>query len=221
MFWKPREERKHRLPREPQDKGNSASLRCAVGLLDALRAMDPCDWRGEHDAWRDLMNACKAEGIACEDFVAWSIGDPVYRADGQSIRREWKSLRAQHGGALWAALKARGIKVNGKGNAAGPSLYPEGPLVAKARTRNLQHRTSGLLDWLGREPSEQRLFNVACVFGEIVDEGRMKVGVAAKLLEGACRGNGLCKLLGADGVRRTIANGLRHVEEKVLAEEEC
>jgi hypothetical protein len=36
-------------------------------------------------------------------------------------------------------------------------------------------------------------------------------------LEKAARRNGLWKAIGPDRVRRTIANGLRHVEEKVLA----
>jgi hypothetical protein len=44
--------------------------------------------------------------------------------------------------------------------------------------------------------------------------------VTMQLLEADAKGCGLWKQLGAEGVRRTIANGLRHVEEKVLAAEE-
>jgi hypothetical protein len=104
MFWQPRDDvgPSQKVPKDKRGSLAPYARTDAGGLLDALRAMDPCDWRGQHDAWRDLMNACKAEGIACEDFVSWSVGDPVYAHDGQSIRREWKSLRAQHGGALWA-----------------------------------------------------------------------------------------------------------------------
>jgi hypothetical protein len=84
---------------------------CGGGLLDALRQMDPCDWNGEHDDWRDLMGACKAVGIDREDFVAWSIGDPVYRNEAAHIRHEWGTLWAEHGGAFYKALSQRGIKV--------------------------------------------------------------------------------------------------------------
>ncbi len=127
---------------------------------------------------------------------------------------------AKHSGALFAALKEAGIKVTSRGSKAGT---PEVPLVATSTskpaftpTRNLQHRTSGLLDWLDREPCEQRLFGVACVFAEIVAERRLKVGAAYKLLIGACWSNGLRKLLGKEGVKRTIDRAFRRVEVKLL-----
>jgi hypothetical protein len=81
-------------------------------LTSALRKMDVRDWRGEHDEWFALMAACAYFGITCDDFVAWSISDPYYASDGALIRRKWRSLKPKHGGALMAALKARGIKVN-------------------------------------------------------------------------------------------------------------
>ena len=65
------------------------------------------------------------------------------------------------------------------------------------------------------------LFWLACIFGEVMAEcKRPTVSVAVKLLEGAAKESGLWQRIGADEVRRTIANGLRHVEEKVLATEE-
>ena len=43
--------------------------------------------------------------------------------------------------------------------------------------------------------------------------------MAQTLLIGAAQGNGLWRKLGKEGVKRTIANGLRHVEEKLLETE--
>ena len=57
--------------------------------------------------------------------------------------------------------------------------------------------------------------------GEVMAECKKPTpSVAVKLLVGAAKDSGLWRQLGADEVRRTIANGLRHVEEKVLATEE-
>jgi hypothetical protein len=186
----------------------------------ALRKLDPIAWRNNNGSeegylgWLALMSACKAAGIAVEDFVEWSTQDPHYANDGEVIARKWESVEPKHDGVLRAALKKAGINIKAKEGKESVGV----PLVAKPTpTRNLVHRTSALLDWLDREPTEQRLFNVACVFDEIVAERKMKVDVAMKLLKSACGGNGLRKLLGEDGVRRTIANGLRHVEEKLLA----
>jgi hypothetical protein len=225
MFWRPRDGAAQKVPKD-KAKGLLFPARAAsdvAGLLEALRAMDPCDWRGEHDAWRDLMNACKAEGIACEDFVSWSVGDPHYAHDGQSIRREWKSLRAQHGGALWAALKARGIKV--QTGAKRPSLYPRVPSgKAQSQTGSTRGavdwrlRFNGIRDWLKHNRTEGDLFSASCLVAEIMAQHqRPKPSTAMDLLERDAKDNGLLKAIGPDRVRRTIANGLRHVEEKVLA----
>ena len=220
VFRKPRDGASQKVP---QDKARHVAPPCVPrdvdGLLEALRAMDPCDWRGEHDAWRDLMNACKAEGIDREDFVAWSVGDPMYRADGRAIRREWKSLRAEHGGALSAALKARGIKVRRETN--GPSLYPEVPFgkphQPSARI-DWRLRFNGTMRWLEQNTSEEDLFSATCLVAEIMAQnGKPKPSIAVMFLEKAAKQNGLWKAIGPDRVHRTIANGLRHVEEKVLA----
>lgn len=70
-----------------------------------------------------------------------------------------------------------------------------------------------------REPA---LFRGACTCAEIIGERRWKLtpGVARDLLESSARVCGLWKEIGGDEVRRTIGNGLRHVEEKILATEE-
>ena len=82
-----------------------------ASLTEALFELDPHEWRSEHDAWLSLANGCKFEGISEDDFVAWSLQDEMYRHDEGLIRRKWHSLSPTHGGALWAALAAHGIKV--------------------------------------------------------------------------------------------------------------
>jgi hypothetical protein len=77
------------------------------------------------------------------------------------------------------------------------------------------------LRWLQRNTTKDDLFSASCLFAEIMAEhGRPTVSDTMRLLEQAAQDNGLIKLLGKDGVRWQIANGLAHVEEKVLAETE-
>ena len=70
VFWKARDQQvtgpQHK---EKKERPHSSQHVAVKGLLAALRAMDPCDWRGEHDEWLKLMTACQYEGIRCEDFV--------------------------------------------------------------------------------------------------------------------------------------------------------
>jgi hypothetical protein len=196
-------------------------------LTDALFALDAQDWRGRHDEWLSLANACKFEGIAEDDWVEWSLGDPMYRADERVIRRKWKSLTPAHGGALWAALKAAGIKVD-RGSSAKPSLNDAVPLHPTSGaglrhsfhepTRHLNNRLSSLYDWLNADLTEQGLFKVACIFAGIIAEGLLEPSIAVKLLEANCWQ--LCKQMGADQFRVTIARAFRHVEEKILKESE-
>ena len=191
-------------------------------LTAALWQLDARDWRGEYNAWFQLATACRFLGIGCADFVEWSTSDPVYAADARRIERIWKSTKPLHGGAFWAALAERGIKVTAEGRprATGSSLYlggtSEAATTSPVVTRDLRHRTSALLAWLARQPSEGALFSVACVFAEIIAEGRLKPSVAHDLLKSAAQSNGLWRELGAESCKRSIANGLRHVEEKLL-----
>ena len=184
-------------------------------LTAALWEMDATDWRGDYDGWFHLAGACQAVGIPKVEFVRWSASDPVYAADGRMVERIWDSAAARHGGALWKALADRGIRIGRS-----PSLYPRVPLEPRTSqspfspTINLQRRTNGLISWLLREPSAERLFNVACVFAEIVAEGKLPVGIAQKLLWNNC--TGLRKAIGDDEFQRTLANAFRRIEEKVL-----
>jgi Bifunctional DNA primase/polymerase, N-terminal len=227
MFWKARGDglplpQGNRINKKTRGEGPLPLPVAVGGASDALFALEPKDWRNRHDDWLALMNGAKAAGIERDDFVAWSLGDPYYDGHAELIARKWDSLTPRHAGAFMAALKAARIKLqrtqrngcsslfidevpSGRGHRSKPAFTP---------TRDIRDRTNGLLAWLAREPSERRLFDVACVFAEIVAEGRIKVGVATQLLESACGLTGLRKMLGPEEARRTIVNGLRHVEEK-------
>jgi Bifunctional DNA primase/polymerase, N-terminal/Primase C terminal 2 (PriCT-2) len=183
---------------------------------EALHQLDPCAWRGEHDEWFALLMGAKAAGIACDDFVEWSIGDPEYADDAEIIRVKWNSIEPRHPGAFLRALKDAGIKLNKN------KVLPAGgpPHQGHTPTISLRSRTDGLRAWLAKDPTDDRLFTVAATFGEIILEKRIQRWVANDLLEGACQANGLWKLLGPDRCRLTIANGFRHVEEKFLGERE-
>jgi hypothetical protein len=191
------------------------------GWTEALFKLDPVGWRNSNGSaegylgWLKLMMACKAVGIGLADFTRWSTQDPVYANDGDVIARKWKSVKAEHGGALSAALKEAGVKVDGRGR----ELNAEEPLRGRSTpTRNWRSRLECTCNALERNPTEPMLFWAACVFGEVMHECKKPTPtVAMKLLEQSAKDCGLWKTLGRDGVRRTIANGLRYVEEKVLA----
>jgi hypothetical protein len=180
-------------------------------LTAALWEMDPVDWRGDYDGWFGLLVACQAAGISKREWLKWCASDPVYAADGGAVERMWDAAKPRHAGALYKALSERGIRIGNE-----RSLYSEVPR-RPTPTRNLQDRTRYHIAYFNRSPSEQRLFDVACSFAEMVAEGRLKIGMAQKLLW-----NNLTrfrKSIGDDEFQRTIANAFRHVEEKMLSEE--
>jgi hypothetical protein len=225
MFWRPRDDvgtkrdpdnkRSAPAPDVPAPDVPAPDVALVPDLTAALRKIDPRDYRGEHDAWLALMSACQAVGIEREDFVAWSVGDPQYAHDGHLIRRKWRSLKPRHGGVLYAALAERGVKVS-------PVIVRD-PLRERqgerpTPTRNWRSRLECTCNALEQNPTEPMLFWAACIFAEVMAEcKRPTPSVAATLLEQSAKTCGLWKTLGKDGVRRTIANGLRHVEEKMLA----
>jgi Bifunctional DNA primase/polymerase, N-terminal len=208
--------------RTPQDKekplrevGHEVGV-VVAGVAAALAKMDAVDWRGDYPGWFALLTACQFVGVGREEFVRWSLRDPHYAADRREIERIFDSAKPKHGGALYKALSERGIKISAKRS----PLYLRGPMGASGPTIDVRDRTRGLVAWLKREPTDDRLFRVAATFGEIILEKRIQRWVANDMLEGACQANGLWKLLGPDRCKRTIANGYRHVEEKVLGERE-
>ena len=194
----------------------------AADCTAALRQLDPRDFR-EYAEWFALMAGASWVGIGERDWVDWSTSDPHYAADGPIIRKMWRKLNPQHGGAFWAALKAGGIKLTHKGplinevpsEASCPSFNPK-------PTRNLVRRLDAIQRTIERAQGSDRervLFNGACTCAEIIAERRWKLtpSNAMALLESSAKVNGLWRDIGADEVRRTIANGLRWVEEKLLA----
>jgi hypothetical protein len=92
-----------------------SSHRCRDGLTEALMKLDPRAWNGEFKDWLALMTACRFVGIDREDFIGWSTGDPDYANDGDEIARLWEHTKPIHGGALFKALSAAGIKHRAKG----------------------------------------------------------------------------------------------------------
>ncbi len=224
MFWKPREvgSRKREPINKDREEHTAAARADAVvvaGLTDGLFALDPIDWRGCHDEWLSLMNAAKWLGIAEDDFVQWSLGDPVYAADERVIRRKWRSLSPAHGGALYAALSAAGIKIAG----AKRSLIDGHPLPASSDaqgrkrqpTRNWQSRVNTVCDALRRKQDPDCLFWAGCRIGEVmIDTKKPKPSIARALLEAACprlRGE-----IGAEEIRRIITNAFDEVESEEL-----
>jgi hypothetical protein len=190
------------------------------GWTEALFKLDPVCWRNSDGSaegylgWLKLMMACKAVGIGLADFTRWSTQDQVYANDADVIARKWNSVRAEHGGALSAALKEAGIKVDGRGR----EISAEEPLRERStKTRNWRSRLECTCNALERNPTEPMLFWAACVFAEVMDECKKPTSsIAVKLLEGSAKACGLTRLLGREGVRQTITNGLHHVEQQIL-----
>ena len=180
---------------------------------EALRKLDPCEWRGEHDEWFRLLMGCKAAGIECEDFVEWSIGDPDYANDAEVIRVKWNSVEPIHAGAFFAALRDQGIKLHRTG-----FCFAEVSHTARAKPKfkssfSPRARLAGIERKLDRDGREPLLFWSACEAAEMVAEGWPERKVAIHLLEQCCKANGLWSALGPKGCKETIENGFRHVEE--------
>ena len=170
------------------------------------------------------MAACAYVGITCADFVAWSVSDPYYARDGALIRRKWRSLKPRHGGALMAALKARGIKVR----RASGRLIDEVPLTEPStdprseqlNLRRADARINSTISAIDSDPTERCLFWASCQCAEIVHECKLSPTQIAELIAANVSLTPLRKTLGKEGIRRTIANAFRHVEEKLLGETE-
>jgi Bifunctional DNA primase/polymerase, N-terminal/Primase C terminal 2 (PriCT-2) len=191
----------------PADVTNAASL------TEALFALDPCEWRYRHDDWLALAMACKAVGISCREFVRWSVADPVYAADQRRIERKWHSFEGRHGGALYAALAAHGVKVSAKLNAeraliAGVPTSPRAVSRSATKSPSLQSRSNGLIGWLARNATGDGLFSAACLFAEL----RVTQDATTKLVNANLPS--LRKALGAAEFTRQIARAYARIEGK-------
>jgi hypothetical protein len=220
MFRKPRGDSK-RVPinktREEHAPAQDAVM--VAGLTDGLFAPDPEGWRGCHDEWLSLMNAAKWLGIAEDDFVQWSLGDPMYGADERVIRRKWRSLTPAHGGALYAALSAAGIKVDGAKrrliDGLPLSAKTEGKVRTRQPTRNWLSRVNTVCDTLRGKQDADCLFWAGCRIAEVMIDTKKPIpSVARALLEAACPR--LRKAIGVDEVRRIITNAFHEVEKEEL-----
>jgi len=211
------------LKRDRHSKPSSLHIRVeGVGVLSKL---NPCDWR-DHDRWLRLMMSCHAAGIEREAFVRWSISDPQYAGDGDVIARRWDSLRA--GGGVSAAFlltavrraKAHSTRSTHSREALSVAVPSEEQHSPFPPTRNVLRRLDAIRRSVERTRGSARepaLFYAACSLAEIIAEGKLKPSAASDLLKGYALGCGLWKDLGAEGCRATIANGFRHVEEKLLS----
>ena len=77
-----------------------------------LARLDPESFR-DHDRWLSLMMACHhaSAGEACDEFVAWCAGDPLYADDGPEVAYRWDSLRGQGVGlgTLYMFMREAGV----------------------------------------------------------------------------------------------------------------
>jgi hypothetical protein len=186
-------------------------------LTSALRQLPVEDWRGKHDEWLELLIACKHVGVTLADFTQWCVGDPHYADDADIIERKWHSVVTKHGGALWRELSKRKIRVG-----QGDNEFVEVP-ITNARSnfqpsRSPDARLNYISKKISTNPTERALFSWACLAAEIVHECKRKPSQITQMLVGATMGTPLWETLGRDGIRRTIANAFRHVEEKYLTE---
>ena len=70
-------------------------------LSDMLACLDPSDF-ASNDSWIQLAMACHAAtgGEGREEFVEWSVSDPEYSGQEETIRMRWDSFK---GGGITAA----------------------------------------------------------------------------------------------------------------------
>jgi hypothetical protein len=181
----------------------------AGGLTAALQQMDPCEWRGEHDLWFELLMGAKYVGISLDDFVEWSTQDPDYADDGEIIAKKWHSIEPAHGGAFWRELSARGIKVKHTS-----ARLPSSPLKRQA-TINWWARLTSVLDKLRNKPDGDMLFWTACKVAETTaDTGKPKHSVAVDLLAAAVN-----PMIARDEALRVISNACDWIEQQIQASE--
>ena len=171
----------------------------------------------------EVDDGANAAGVEREAFIAWSTGDPLYAEDGEEIGERWDSFKGD-GGITGETLfrEARLDELNDwlDGSDDGPwhSTHTwrvpskggddAGTAKGDAGTRSLKRRADYILRKVKDEPL---LFWAACMFREIIAEGRLKPRIAVKLLEGAGRRIGL----DLEACRRTIAAGFLTVERKL------
>jgi hypothetical protein len=212
--------RRHRYLRRSFPARHDHDPVVVADRITALREMDACDWRGEFDRWFELLMACKYVGITLEDWVEWCVSDPEYANDADEIARIWCSAEAKHGGAFYAALKARGIRVSTHKETSEVPNEARSALksaLAHQPTLNIGARLNNICRRLADNPNESALFSWGCLCARIVDECKLNPTRVMRLLEAAASQTSLRQALGRDGIRTTISRAFTHVEEKLLS----
>jgi hypothetical protein len=188
-------------------------------LTAALFKLDPCEWRSEgsqesYDGWFALMMACKAAGIAREDWLEWCALDECYADAGDEVGRKWDGAPARHADALFKALRDIGLsrEVMKWRSAGVPLLAPVAPSPLPIKPHpNLKPRTDGLLRWLGRNATADNLFNAACLMAEM----GITQDAATRLISGNLPG--LRRDLGDVEFAYQITRAFTHIQSKRIA----
>lgn len=78
----------------------------SVEDMAAMLAQLPAEEFREHDEWLKIMMACHSgtSGAGRDEFVRWSMSDPMYASHGQEIAERWRSLSDKPGGVTIASL---------------------------------------------------------------------------------------------------------------------
>jgi hypothetical protein len=217
--------RKKPTLRDEEETGERVEV---AGAVEALRQMNPADWRGKsmggtcgYEKWFVFVSAVKSTGTTREDFIEWSTQDPRYAAHRKSIGRIWDSASGRHGGVFFKALSERGIKLS-PDTSAKHGLFPEvrdKPAIPPAHRPQASHwlaRVKGLRARLRRDQCEASLFSYACLYAEILyEEGKASadaLATAQTLLEEDCPK--LIREIGIDGVRRSIRRAFERIKEQ-------
>jgi hypothetical protein len=214
-------------PRQGKKKRDEERVEVA-GLVEALRQMDPVDWREKFQSWFALCGAVKAVGISKAAFLDWTTQDAQYAHRREEIERIWDSALAAHGRAFYKALSERGIKIIPDN----PSsflfslsrVHPVNPRPsAQRKTHNViarSNHTCTVLEQAQGSWRREELFNSACVMAEMIGEKQLTVETANQLLRGALQTNGLWRE-NRELCETVIGRAYRHVELKFLGEAEC
>jgi hypothetical protein len=179
----------------------------ALSAADTIGKLDPTRFR-EYTKWLHLMMACHAAAIEREDFVEWSIGDPLYANAGDEVRKIWNSLKVEGNAngriteaTLFAAIRDAGTKEQPD------RCAPSPPKKRKEMGWAERNELSRMLRWAaGQQGDEGALFWLACRFGG----WRMEFAVADRVLEELLMGAAWqAGLRNKDRARRQIRNGIR------------
>jgi DNA-binding Lrp family transcriptional regulator len=188
-------------------------------LTTALWKMNSIDWRGDYEGWFALLMGAKYVGISLEAFIEWSVRDPVYAEDAEDIARQWRGIEPKHGGALFAALKARGISTTG-GTQRSEVPPASSGAVSRHHNKTVGDRLIGACVSFKRNPTERNLFSHACLIAEIVHQHKLvprwyrTAAPYMGLLKAAAMETELGRMLGRGGVERTIERAFAHIAMK-------